>query len=78
MRQSHHGARHHRPEDGAGLERARADRLRREAMDRYWQSVCEALPKPSEWPCTADRRCMASHHQESCPIRIAELIKGKK
>ena len=61
------------------IERARADRLRREAMDRYWQSVCEAiLEKPSEWPCTADRTCMASHHQESCPIRIAELIKGKK
>ena len=60
------------------IERARADRLRREAMDRYWQSVCEVLPKPSEWPCTADRKCMASHHQESCPIRIAELIKGKK
>lgn len=60
------------------IERARADRVRREAMDRYWQSVCEALPKPSEWPCTADRRCMASHHEPSCPIRVAEMIRRKK
>lgn len=60
------------------IERARADRVRREAMDRYWQLVCETLPKPSEWPCTADRRCMASHHEPSCPIRIAEMIRRKK
>lgn len=57
------------------IERARIDRERREAMDRYWRSVCEALPKPNEWPCTADRRCAASHHQENCPIRIAERIR---
>lgn len=60
------------------IERARADRLRREAMDRYWRSVCEALPRPSEWPCTADRRCMASHHIEGCPIWFAEMKKRKK
>lgn len=60
------------------IERARAERVQREAMDRYWKSVCEALPKPSEWPCTADRRCMASHHIEGCPNWFVEMKKGKK
>lgn len=57
---------------------ARAERLQREAMDRYWRAVCEALPEPSEWPCTADRTCMASHHHLGCPIHIAEMLKEKK
>ena len=60
------------------IERARAEREAREAMDRYWAAIVKTCPKPSEWPCTSNRECMASQHHTDCPTRIAELIKGTK
>lgn len=60
------------------IERARAEREAREALDRYWEAIAKLAPKPSEWPCSANRECMASHHHTDCPIHVAELIKEKK
>ena len=57
------------------IERARAEREAREAMDRYWAAIAKTFPKPSEWPCTENRECMASHHNTDCPTRIAERRK---
>lgn len=60
------------------IERARAEREAREAMDRYWVAIAKTWPKPSEWPCTANRECMANHHHTDCPTRIAERIRGNQ
>lgn len=60
------------------IERARSDRVQREALDRFWAAVAVTAPKPSEWPCASSRECMASRHEKSCPISIAETLTTNK